>query len=74
MKILILTVIFLLLYSNIVKAENNSLFKIPVIVITAKDLTEEERQLLVQNDVNSMWKKGQIDREKLIAQVKAQLE
>ena len=48
--------------------------KIPVIVITAKDLTEEERQLLVQNDVNSTWKKGQIDREKLIAQVKAQLE
>ena len=54
--------------------QDEDLDKIPVIVITAKDLTEEERQLLVQNDVNSMWKKGQIDREKLIAQVKSQLD
>jgi CheY-like chemotaxis protein len=46
---------------------------IPVIVITAKDLTEAEKQLLISNRVASMWQKGKLDREKLIAHIKAEL-
>jgi CheY-like chemotaxis protein len=47
---------------------------IPVIVITSKDLSEAEKQLLTSNDVRSMWQKGKLDRKKLIAHVEAQLE
>lgn len=47
---------------------------IPVIVITAKDLSEAEKQLLVTNHVSSTWQKGKFDREKLIEHVKLQLE
>ncbi|GAB4417077.1 MAG: hypothetical protein Fur0044_12640 [Anaerolineae bacterium] len=46
---------------------------IPVIVITAKELSEAERQLLISNHVSSMWQKGKLDREKLVAHVKSQL-
>jgi CheY-like chemotaxis protein len=46
---------------------------IPVIVITAKELTEAERQLLIARQVSSTWQKGKLDREKLIAHVKSQL-
>jgi len=46
---------------------------IPVVVITAKELSEAERQLLIANHVSSMWQKGKLDREKLVAHVKSQL-
>lgn len=46
---------------------------IPVIVITSKELTEAERQLLISNHVSSMWQKGKLDREKLVAHIKSQL-
>jgi CheY-like chemotaxis protein len=46
---------------------------IPVIVITSKELTEAEKQLLISNHVSSMWQKGKLDREKLVAHVKSQL-
>jgi threonine synthase len=47
---------------------------IPVIVVTSKDLSEAEKELLIANHVSSMWQKGKIDRERLIAHVEAQLE
>lgn len=47
---------------------------IPVVVITAKDLSNEEEQLLIANGVSSMWQKGNFDREKLIAHINAQLQ
>lgn len=46
---------------------------IPVIVITSKDLSETEKQLLISNHVSSTWQKGKLDREKLIAHLKSQL-
>ena len=46
---------------------------IPVIVITAKHLSEAERQLLISNKVSSMWQKGKLDRDKLLAHVELQL-
>lgn len=46
---------------------------IPVIVITAKDLSDAEKEQLAANGVSSMWQKGRLDREKLVAQVQAQL-
>jgi CheY-like chemotaxis protein len=46
---------------------------IPVIVITAKDLSEDEKQLLISNGVASMWQKGKFERQKLIAHLEAQL-
>jgi len=52
-------------------AELNS---IPVVVVTAKDLSEDEKQLLISNDVASMWQKGKFERQKLIAHIEAQLE
>jgi threonine synthase len=54
--------------------QDNILDTIPVIVVTSKDLSEAEKQLLINNNVSSMWQKGKIDREGLIAQVEAQLE
>lgn len=47
--------------------------RIPVIVVTSKDLSEAEKELLIANNVSSMWQKGKIDREDLIAHVEAQL-
>ncbi|NJN95803.1 MAG: response regulator [Anaerolineales bacterium] len=53
--------------------KDEKLDSIPVIVITAKDLSEAERQLLISNHVSSMWQKGKLDREKLVAHVKSKL-
>lgn len=47
---------------------------IPVIVITSKDLSDSEKEQLAANGVCSMWQKGRLDREKLVAQVEAQLD
>ncbi len=47
---------------------------IPVIVITAKDLSEDEKQLLISNGAASMWQKGKFERQKLIAHLEAHLE
>jgi CheY-like chemotaxis protein len=54
--------------------QDAQLDKIPVVVITSKDLSETERELLISNNVSSMWQKGNIDRQKLIAHLEAQLE
>ena len=54
--------------------EDQKLDAIPVIVITAKDLTEDEKRLLNSNGVSSMWQKGNLNRERLIAHINAQLE
>jgi threonine synthase len=53
--------------------QNEKLDAIPVVVITSKDLSEAEKQLLISNDVASMWQKGNFDRQKLIAHIEAQL-
>jgi threonine synthase len=53
--------------------KDEKLDAIPVIVITAKELSEAEKQLLVSNRVSSMWQKGKLDRDKLVAHVKSQL-
>ena len=47
---------------------------IPVIVVSAKDLSDMEKELLAANGVSSMWQKGRIDRKKLVEQVEAQLD
>ncbi len=52
---------------------DDKLDSIPVIVITAKHLSEAEKQLLISNRVSSMWQKGKLDREKLVAHVESQL-
>jgi threonine synthase len=54
--------------------QNEALNAIPVIVVTAKDLSATEKEMLIANDVSSMWKKGNLDRAKLIAAINAQLE
>lgn len=54
--------------------QDKKLDTIPVIVVTSKDLSEAEQQLLVSNDVLSLWQKGKLDREKLMAQIQAQLD
>ncbi len=55
------------------KQEAN-LAEIPVIVITSKDLSESEKQQLLAHNVISIWQKGKLDRDKLIAYVKSQLQ
>jgi threonine synthase len=52
---------------------DDQLDTIPVVVITSKDLSEAEKELLVSNNVSSMWQKGKLDREKLVAQIEAYL-
>jgi CheY-like chemotaxis protein len=54
--------------------QDKKLDMIPVIVITSKDLSEAEQQVLLSNDVLSLWQKGKLDREKLMAQIQAQLD
>jgi threonine synthase len=54
--------------------QDKKLDPIPVIVITSKDLSEAEKQLLLSNDVSSLWQKGKLDRDMLIAQIQAQLD
>ena len=53
--------------------QDKELDAIPVVVITAKDLSEAEKQSLTLNGVASMWQKGKFDRQKLIAHIEAQL-
>jgi threonine synthase len=53
--------------------QDDNLDTIPVIIITSKDLSEAERQLLISNNVSSMWQKGKLDREKLVEQIEAYL-
>ena len=52
---------------------DETLDSIPVVVVTSKDLSDEEKELLAANQVFSMWQKGKIDRQKLVADVEAQL-
>jgi len=54
--------------------QDEMLDAIPVVVVTAKDLSEDETRLLISNGVSSMWQKGKLDRERLIAHIDAQLE
>jgi threonine synthase len=54
--------------------QDEKLDAIPVIVITSKDLSDAEKQLLISNKVSAMWQKGKLDRDSLIAQVEAHLE
>jgi len=54
--------------------KDTTLDAIPVIVVTAKDLSAEEETLLQSNGVFSLWRKGQIDRSRLVAQIESQLE
>jgi len=54
--------------------QNEKLDAIPVIVITSKDLSEAEKQLLISNKVSATWQKGKLDRDSLIAQVETYLE
>jgi len=53
--------------------QDKALDALPVIVVTSKDLSDEERELLASNEVTSMWRKGKIDRKQLMADVKARL-
>lgn len=53
--------------------QDKELDQIPIIVITSKDLSEAEREVLKSNDVRSVWQKGELDRQKLIAEVEAEL-
>lgn len=53
---------------------NQKLDTISVIVMTSKDLSEAEKELLKTNGVRSMWQKGNLDRDKLVAHVQTQLE
>jgi CheY-like chemotaxis protein len=53
---------------------NQKLDAISVIVITSKDLSEAEKELLKTNGVRSMWQKGKLDRDELVAHVQTQLE
>jgi CheY-like chemotaxis protein len=54
--------------------QDSQLDSIPVVVITAKDLSETEKELLNKSGVASMWQKGKFDRQKLVAHIEAQLE
>ena len=53
---------------------DKQLDSIPVVVITSKDLSESEKELLNTSGVVSMWQKGKFDRQKLVAHIEAQLE
>lgn len=53
--------------------QNEELDSIPVIVITSKNLSEDEKQMLMSHGVHSMWQKGELDRKKLVAEVESQL-
>ena len=46
----------------------------PVIVITSRNLTALEKERLISNDVRSVWQKGELDREQLIAHVESELQ
>ena len=50
--------------------ENSQLASIPVVVVTAKDLTAEDRERLTGR-VNQIILKGATDRKKLLAEINA---
>jgi signal transduction histidine kinase/CheY-like chemotaxis protein len=50
----------------------DSSFAIPIVVVTAKDITEEDRQRL-NGDVVGLIEKGGLDRESLLAQLRDQV-
>jgi len=54
--------------------KDKNLDAIPVIVITSKDLSKEEREHLGSQGVYSMWRKDKLDRKQLVADVESQLE
>ncbi len=54
--------------------QEEELDEIPVIVVTSKDLSNEEKQWLRANGISSMWQKAKLDRAKLVADVEAQLQ
>lgn len=54
--------------------QDSQLDSIPVVVISSKDLSETEKELLNTSGVASMWQKGRFDRQKLVAHIEAQLE
>ena len=54
--------------------QDTQLDLIPVIVVTARDLSIAEKQWLKANGITSMWQKTELDREKLVADVEAQLQ
>jgi CheY-like chemotaxis protein len=54
--------------------KDKELDAIPVIVITSKDLSKEEREHLGSHGVSSMWRKDKLDRKQLVADVESQLE
>ncbi|MCB0190327.1 MAG: pyridoxal-phosphate dependent enzyme [Anaerolineae bacterium] len=54
--------------------DNEELDSIPVIVITSQILSDAEKEFLTRNDVRSVWQKGDINREKLIAHVESELQ
>jgi len=54
--------------------KDKNLDAIPVIVITSKDLSKEERDHLVSQGVYSMWRKDKLDHRRLVAEVESQLE
>jgi len=54
--------------------KDKDLDAIPVIVITSKDLSQEEREYLSSEGVYSMWRKDKLDRKQLMADVESQLE
>jgi threonine synthase len=53
--------------------QDKKLDSIPVIVITSQDLSPVEQEILRSNGVRSVWQKGELDRQKLVAQVEAEL-
>lgn len=53
--------------------QDPALNKIPVVIITARDLSAAEERMLAANNVASMWLKGRQNRAQLLADVEAQL-
>ena len=54
--------------------QDKDLDAIPVIVITAKELSDHERQWLRSNGISSMWHKTKLDRARLVADVESRLQ
>ncbi len=53
--------------------QNPHLDKIPVVVITAKRLSDAEKQVLEQHHILSLWQKEDLDRHALVSHVETQL-
>ena len=52
--------------------QNPAYAKIPVVVVTAKDLSDEDRRRLT-GSVNQIIQKGAVDRERLLRDIKMML-